>query len=293
MTNKSHADQIDLFMPDTPDLFAPAAPAPVPTVAPALLYLLDLRLDLPGLWRAIRHDGQQVRDADEGYAVHAALFALFGPELAPKPFALLPMTAGARELRVMGYARADQAALQAATERAEPQWRQALRGLQVKAMPQAELWRTGLQLAFQVRVRPTVRNHKMVDGHERDLELDAYQAEIQTHGADAARSREVVYVDWLRGQLARSGAARLVSRDSADDVGLRAWRLSPLYRKAGPVGGDRNARRGTRLMTMPEAEFEGTLEVLDGTAFHAVLARGIGRHRAFGYGMLLVRPASD
>jgi CRISPR system Cascade subunit CasE len=79
---------------------------------------------------------------------------------------------------------------------------------------------------------------------------------------------------------------------------LRAWRLSPLYRKAanrkvGAVEGNRNARRGTRLMTMPEAEFEGTLEVLDGTAFHAVLARGIGRHRAFGYGMLLVRPASD
>ncbi len=46
-------------------------------------------------------------------------------------------------------------------------------------------------------------------------------------------------------------------------------------------------------MTMPEAEFEGTLEVLDGTAFHAVLARGIGRHRAFGYGMLLVRPAGQ
>jgi CRISPR system Cascade subunit CasE len=36
----------------------------------------------------------------------------------------------------------------------------------------------------------------------------------------------------------------------------------------------------------------GELTVADPDAFSALLARGVGRHRAFGYGMLLLRPPS-
>jgi CRISPR system Cascade subunit CasE len=35
----------------------------------------------------------------------------------------------------------------------------------------------------------------------------------------------------------------------------------------------------------------GTLRVGDAEAFRALLARGLGRHRAFGFGMLLLRRA--
>jgi CRISPR system Cascade subunit CasE len=40
----------------------------------------------------------------------------------------------------------------------------------------------------------------------------------------------------------------------------------------------------------PDAVLEGVLEVVDGEAFAALLRRGVGRHRAFGFGMLLLRP---
>jgi CRISPR system Cascade subunit CasE len=40
----------------------------------------------------------------------------------------------------------------------------------------------------------------------------------------------------------------------------------------------------------PDAVFTGVLQVLDTTAFAALVARGIGRHRAFGYGMVLLKP---
>jgi len=36
----------------------------------------------------------------------------------------------------------------------------------------------------------------------------------------------------------------------------------------------------------------GVLQVRDSAAFAALLARGIGRHRAFGFGMLLLKPAA-
>jgi CRISPR system Cascade subunit CasE len=42
----------------------------------------------------------------------------------------------------------------------------------------------------------------------------------------------------------------------------------------------------------PDATFRGTLRVDDPARFAAAaLARGVGRHRAFGFGMLLLRPA--
>ena len=41
----------------------------------------------------------------------------------------------------------------------------------------------------------------------------------------------------------------------------------------------------------PDVTFRGTLQVTDPDRFHALLARGVGRHRAFGFGMLLLRPA--
>ena len=40
----------------------------------------------------------------------------------------------------------------------------------------------------------------------------------------------------------------------------------------------------------PDAIMHGALIVSDPGAFHALLARGVGRHCAFGFGMLLLRP---
>ena len=43
-------------------------------------------------------------------------------------------------------------------------------------------------------------------------------------------------------------------------------------------------------MERPEVYLDGTLEITDSEAFNAMIARGLGRHRAFGFGMLLLRP---
>ncbi|MFG1332515.1 type I-E CRISPR-associated protein Cas6/Cse3/CasE [Xanthobacter autotrophicus] len=51
---------------------------------------------------------------------------------------------------------------------------------------------------------------------------------------------------------------------------------------------------GRKACCMPvsghSAVLVGTLTVRDAQAFAALLARGVGRHRAFGYGMLLLSP---
>jgi CRISPR system Cascade subunit CasE len=40
----------------------------------------------------------------------------------------------------------------------------------------------------------------------------------------------------------------------------------------------------------PDAVLRGRLQIEDGNGFARLVARGIGRHRAFGFGMLLLMP---
>jgi CRISPR system Cascade subunit CasE len=88
------------------------------------------------------------------------------------------------------------------------------------------------------------------------------------------RSREEVYTDWLSRQLDGRGGAALESAT------LQSFQRTRAVRK-----------RGNRYSEGPDALMRGVLTVTDGKAFAELLARGVGRHRAYGYGMLLLRPA--
>ena len=83
-----------------------------------------------------------------------------------------------------------------------------------------------------------------------------------------------VYGEWLARQLDARGGARLES------AMLQSFQRTRAIRK-----------RHSRYSEGPDALMRGNLEVTDGDAFAKLLSGGIGRHRAYGYGMLLLRPA--
>ena len=68
----------------------------------------------------------------------------------------------------------------------------------------------------------------------------------------------------------------------------RYQRLDVLRRtqRAEPDG----TRRG-HVVAGPDVVLSGQLRIAQATAFAHLVARGVGRHRAFGFGMLLLRPA--
>jgi CRISPR system Cascade subunit CasE len=110
---------------------------------------------------------------------------------------------------------------------------------------------------------------------------------------DELPAREAVYRDWLAariGDAASLTVARLVSQCDA-----ALWRKGEP--KAGPAAlmyGSLRRRHGRRsVIGRREAVFEGTLQVTDATGFAMLLARGVGRHRAFGFGMLLLRSVTN
>lgn len=234
--------------------------------------MIDLPLDAARLMRFAWDQGHgRAADDDFGYAAHAWLAATFG-DSQPKPFRLLESRRG---LRLLGYAASSVDDLtEHARSFAEPRamsvcdWAAAAG----KAMPST--WQAGRRLAFEVRACPVSRAER-----ERDVFLVAVS---RAEGAGSrAPLRHDVYAQWLAGQVARSGAA---------EISPTAVRLIGFRRVCGQrqsrVGGDVKHRQVER----PDALFSGELTVRDSDRFAHLLARGIGRHRAFGFGMLLLRP---
>lgn len=229
---------------------------------------------------ATRH-GALSPDGDYGYALHALLSAAFG-DLAPKPFSYL----GGRQ-GLLAYTSAPLASLRLNAQLATPDVARALGLDELDARPFPATWQTGQSLGFELRVRPVVRTK---DGRERDAFLHAIDA--SSDGAESAPATEhgtlaqrtAIYTEWLSKQLTLNGAAQIT------ETHLEAFRLTRVLRKEGR--GENGKRKATNK-SGPDVIFKGRLQVGNGEAFANLLARGVGRHRAFGFGMLLLRPATS
>lgn len=236
------------------------------------MFMIDLPLEPVRLMRFAHRQGHgKLADDDFGYAAHAWLAATLG-ELAPKPFRLLENRQG---LRMLGYAGQPIDALRDHAQTfAEPDalnvcdWSTAAG----KEMPTD--WQNGRRLGFEVRACPISRADR-----ERDVYLVAVNR-AQEAGMEAP-SRPQVYLEWLVRQLTKEGAAQACS-EAIDVIGfqrMRSQRLSHIPE-----------RPKRQTVERPDALFAGELTIDSPEAFTRLLARGVGRHRAFGFGMLLLRP---
>lgn len=246
---------------------------------PLLLLRTRPALDALAHWAAAT--GQRALREDPGYALHAALKATLGAA-APKPFALVQRTDG---FQFLGYLKADRAtverALQLATD-TEPGAATAL-GLDredviVKTMPAD--WRAGERLDFEVRVAPIVRSRSAATGGAW-AEVDA--AFHPSFADEDAAGREAAHQRWLARELARGGAATLLHGQPT------GFRLAPIARRGADASGQQTGRR-THNGLLPDLTVRGQLRVDNPEAFAALLERGLGRHRSFGFGCLLLAP---
>ena len=211
------------------------------------------------------------RADDLGYATHSLLREAFGT-LAPGPIRLIDR--GASGLTLLAYATVTADALrdQARAQCLPEVWEAgAIDRLAAKPMPAS--WPIGRTFAFEVRVRPTVRQDRNGD-RARTREVDAFPAT-----PERPTTRERVYAAWLAHRLKESSG---VTFEEAD-IRLMSFHRVLAHRR----GGD----RVLRAVEGPDAVVAGELNVADPAAFSALIARGVGRHRAFGYGMVLLRPS--
>jgi CRISPR system Cascade subunit CasE len=213
---------------------------------------------------------------DEGYLAHCAMRELW-QDRAPAPFVL---RGRGPVLEAWGYSRCPAGALiefarslpiRAGTDIAD------LDAMASKPIPRFEL---GRRLGFHLRACPVVRLAAPTHGHKAGAEVDVFLARCFSAGADFGVSRESVYREWLSGRLGdgTNTGARV------EEVRVAAMSRERLVRRT--QGDVRSARRLERT----DVRFEGSLVVADTDRFLECLARGVGRHRAFGFGALMLVP---
>ena len=212
------------------------------------------------------------RLADPDHAMHCLLTESFG-ELAPKPFRLIiPRDQSTGFL--YGYGTADAEAMkETANIHADPLQCQAMPLSRLESKPVASIWKTGKRLGFEVRIHPTRRVRRPIgnNGKTHIAEYDAFMMQALDSRKET-RKREDVYRDWLSERLQRNGGARLESARLKSFQRVRAFR-----------------KHHARHIEGPDALMQGTLVVGDPAAFMELLKHGVGRHRAYGYGMLLLK----
>lgn len=81
--------------------------------------------------------------------------------------------------------------------------------------------------------------------------------------------RDQVYAQWL--------AERFSNAAYIENVTMTSFERSRVL-------------RGERKSEGPDVTFQGELTVRESGRFGQILRSGIGRHKAYGYGMLLLRP---
>ena len=232
------------------------------------LQLIQADVQLSNLYRWAGRRNPTARTLDEGYALHCLLTGCFGKKVL-QPFRLM-FTHGATTANLYAYSTLDVAAIeQSIIEFAEPEFSEVLSGFRTKTMP--DNFKQGRELGFDLKIRP-VRRGRRTDGTigERDAFLAAALAR-----PDEVLNREDIYTEWLRERMLQNGVTLAHS----------STRMASFERrKAVRDSGTKKSIEG------PEAVFHGNLTVDNPEQFSTLLARGLGRHCAYGFGMLLLRP---
>lgn len=245
------------------------------------------RVDLPALTAFGVSRGVIPEGGDLGYAIHSSLLALYG-QGAPKPFRLVHRPRdGAFNLlaytRLTPQALNDRAAVQATLVR---DFSRAAKGIDPDTLTVSPLplsWQAGRRLAFEARLRPMVRTTRNDPrSSEGGREIDAFIA-ASLKASDKRLYREDVYRDWVVNAFVRSGAVAVERED------IRFTQMTRTRLFTGDRGG--HVQRIDKGIEGPLICVEGLLTILEPAGFTPFLARGMGRHRSFGFGMVQLAPA--
>ena len=208
--------------------------------------------------------------ADVEYLVHSAMRLSFGKS-APQPFEVFDN--GDKTLKVLGYS--DSSGEELKEEMvfcAEPLLMSVIppETIHSKAMP--SYWVKERTFGFRVRCCPISRRS---EENGRIIERDAFLAACE-RAPEEKIDRESVYGEWLSDRITSFKGAEII------DMQMKAFRLREFRR--------RDEKRKIQHMTRPEVIFDGILKVVDSSGFASMLKDGIGRHKAFGFGAILLRP---
>lgn len=232
------------------------------------MHMSRVRVDLNGLSRA---DLFAVMGG-QPYGVHQLLWQLFPNYSGPRPFLFRQeMEDGADgNGRPKGlplfYLLSEQAPV-------------TLTGLlDVESKPFSPRLETGDLLAFRLRANPTVA--RRIEGEKRSRRSDVLMHAKsvfpleQRASQDCKKAMDEAARQWLAGQGEKHG---FMVRGLPEISGYRQYTLAK--------------KEGGKPIQFSGVDYNGVLEVSDPKQFTGLLTQGVGRSKAFGFGMMMIRRA--
>lgn len=209
---------------------------------------------------------------DLDHAFHCFQKDVLG-ELAPRPFRLIiPRKSSQGVMYAYTHAREEELQEAIATFGTPDQLR-AMPPLGIRTKDMPSIWRPGRELGFEIRIRPIVR--KNLRKENRATELDAYNLAVrETPEGETKPMRRETYAKWLEHQLEKQGGATM-------NPGIA---LMVSFQKIRSHRGNGNTVLG------PETVMRSIMTIRNPEKFQQMLEHGIGRQRAYGYGMILLKP---
>lgn len=142
---------------------------------------------------------------------------------------------------------------------------------EIKSKPYKPIIQNGQRFGFALRVNPT--KAIKLDGSEKSKRVDVLMhAKMQKGSVLSPEEREEIGLQWLSQKLAREGAKLEANLSHI----LQYTQIKLPYKN--------------EKATISVIDVEGTLEVTDANLFQKALTKGIGHGKAFGLGLILLRP---
>ena len=233
------------------------------------LYLMRATLDMVNM---ARYAAEQ-HHSDPDRTAHCLMAESFGKAQMPKPFAIKTrLTNGTLQGTALAYTCITAEELRKVAEQHQKLAHSAVMDPRtIMTIPVPDQWSEGHSIRFEIRIRPTKRSSSRDAEHPKS-ELDIYL------GSAENASRAETYCQWLSESMWRQG-------------GLQATPLSMVMTKFAM----RRVRRQnpSQRTTGPDATITGDATVVNPERMRSALADGLGRHKAYGYGMLLLRPSGN
>ena len=239
-------------------------------------HLIHVPLDMRAITGWVRDRGLLSRGpVDIGHALHILLAEMFGRAVL-QPFRLFS-SARRRVAGLYAYSDLDRDRLcDVAAAVATPDALAVVDPARLRTKPMPVQFQVGGRLGFDLRVRPVRRlDRNVVDPESnrtfvKGAEVDAFQFDGWQQGK-RTRDRERVYADWL-------------AERCGETVRIESCRLSAFSRSRATRGHGPGPNG-------PDATLQGTLTVRDPAVFARLVRKGVGRHKSYGYGMILLRVA--
>lgn len=240
------------------------------------LHMLQMWLDprhLAALGKMLR---LPLRQTNPNYLVHCALGELFQQQ-APKPFSLEENNG--RLIALLAYSTIDSNALhELAKGFASPSVYRIVDWEHFHSKPMPSVFPEGMGFDFELRTCPVVRKASQGAKWNKGQEIDAFLSAVWEHdGPEKEFKREEVYINWLNSLVEKQEGAILKR------VEMERFSIERMSRRT------QGSKRSMKVIQRPDVTFKGTIAVRDSDAFKALLQKGIGRHKSFGYGMLKLR----